>query len=94
MNPQYAARHLIYDNFTETFASLILSHETSRVGHGEFGTDVFDAAFLGLFFGESYACHFRIGVYDARDGVVAHGVVVSAQIVDDDLCLAAGSVCQ
>ena len=50
---------------------------------------VLDALLLGLRFGDAYAGNLGVGVDDAGDGVVKHGIAVPADGVDGHFGLAA-----
>ena len=90
----YTPRGLVGNDLAHTFATFVLGHETPRVGHRKFLTNILNATLLCLLFGETYASYLRIGIHDTRDSIVVHRVIVATQVIDDNLGFTAGSVSQ
>ena len=82
------------DDLAYSLAALILCDKAAGVGHWKLDDRIFLAGSLGLLLGESDSGDLWVGIDDSRDGVVAHMIFLSKNIVDRDLALAARRVGQ
>ena len=81
--PAFAVRNYL----AESVLPFVLGHEAAGIGHREFLYGA-PAAPDGLFFRESDSGDLRIGVNYARNGIVAHCIVLAEYGIHCHLALA------